>query len=189
MEIIKINYKLSKTVVNFNEIKEESKEMREFLRNINTGKTKLAGFYNKAFAIAHCQVSETPYSFFVVSDEVVNEKMFEKNTIINPQILDAQGDENIKEYDEPCLSFPFRSQKKVKRFDKIRVQYQIASSWLGGLKMIERELTGITSEIFQHEYDHTQARNIFFHTDNPRAWWQLAGEHGELMQSRETEVI
>jgi hypothetical protein len=36
-------------------------------------------------------------------------------------------------------------------------------------------LSGIASEIFQHEYDHTLGKNIFFTSENPVKWWELIG--------------
>jgi len=186
MEIVKIHYKISKPVVSFKEIKSEAEEMCRF---IVTGQFR--GLYNKAFALAHCQVSETPMSFFIVSPDVVNEKMFEDNIIINPEIIDAPLHKNIAasnpssdgktltipnaiEYQEPCMSFPFRHPKRILRYDLIKVRYQIPG--LFGLKTIERELSGVPSQIFQHEFDHTQGKNIFFESEAPVKWWELLGK-------------
>jgi peptide deformylase len=182
MEIIKIHYKVSKPVKHYREIEVEAEFMRRF---IVRGAFK--GLYNKAFAIAHCQVSETPMSFFVVDPNVVKEKMFEDDIIINPEIIvadihkklvDANGHmtviSNTKEYQEPCMSFPYRHPKRIVRFDVIQVRYQIKG--ILGLKTIERELEGIASEIFQHEYDHTQGKNIYFESEVPVKWWELIGK-------------
>jgi peptide deformylase len=195
MEIIKIHYKISKPVVSYKEIKAEVETMRRF---IVLGQFK--GYYNKAFAIAHCQVSETPFAFFVVAPECIKEKMFVDDVIINPQIVEAPlhknigGDpsalkargldpEKIKaktiqvpnaiEYQEMCMSFPFRTPKRITRYDVIKVKYQIPG--LFGFKTIEAELKGIASQIFQHEYDHTQGKNIYFTSETPVKWWELIG--------------
>jgi len=183
MEIIKAHYKVSKPVVSYKEIKKEADELRRF---IVRGQFK--GYYNKAFAIAHAEVSEIPYAFFVVSPDVMVEKMFLGDVIINPQIVEANLTKEIKtpnntgnkifvantiEYQEPCLSFPYRKPKWLTRFDVIRVKYQIKG--LLGFKTIEAELKGIASEIFQHEYDHTQGKNIYFESEAPVKWWELIG--------------
>jgi peptide deformylase len=144
------------------------------------------GFYNKAFAIAHCQVSETPYAFFVVSGELVKEKWFKQQVVINPEILEApdriEGTlpngktifaPNAIEYDEPCMSFPFRKPKKVLRYNKIKIRYQIPT--LFGMKTVVEWCMGVKSEIFQHEYDHTKGENIYFKAENPVKWWELIG--------------
>jgi peptide deformylase len=195
MEIIKIHYKISKPVVSYKEIKAEAEAMRRF---IVLGQFK--GYYNKAFAITHCQVSETPFAFFVVAPECLKEKMFVDDVVINPQIVEAplykniagnpealkkQGldPEKIKaqsikvpnaiEYQEPCMSFPYRTPKRITRYDVIKVKYQTPS--LFGMKTVEAELKGIASEIFQHEFDHTQGKNIYFTSETPVKWWELIG--------------
>jgi len=168
MEIIRVHYNISKPVTAYKEIEKESNELLRFIV-----KGKFKGFYDKAFAIAHCQVSETPYNFFVVSPDVVKEKMFKYQIIINPTIIEANvtksinGIEmsNLLEYKEPCLSFPFRKEKAVVRYDIIKVKYQTPA--ILGLKTIEAQLEGIASEIFQHEVDHCAGINIFFESETP----------------------
>jgi len=195
MELIKIHYKISKPVDSWGQIKDEAKEMLAFVDTPMKHRD-----YNKAHAIAHCQVSETPYAFFVVSGECVRDKLFESRVIINPEILAApthrainqtvepneKGEmaarelpalvmiPNALEYREPCFSFPFRGNKRILRYDRIKVRYRIKTWW--GLKTIERELAGVASQIFQHEYDHTQGKNIFFESECPVKWWELIGK-------------
>ncbi|MFA5300300.1 MAG: peptide deformylase [Lutibacter sp.] len=181
MKIVNIHYKVSKPVSSFKEIKAEVALMERF---IVRGQFK--GYYNKAFAIAHCQVSETPYAFFVVAPECVDEKMFKAQIIINPEIVEAPLNKEITqtngtkitipnaiEYQEPCMSFPYRQPKRVDRYDVIKVKYQIPS--LFGLKTITTQLSGIASEIFQHEFDHLQGKNIYFESETPVKWWELIG--------------
>jgi peptide deformylase len=186
MEIIPTHYKISKPVKSYGEIKKEAEVMRRFIV-----RGQLKGYYNKAFAIAHCQISSTPYAFFVVSPDVMKEKMFKDDVIINPEIVEAplyktvgydehletKGQEikipNFIEYQEPCLSFPFRTPKRLNRYDFIKVRYQVASFF--GLKTVYADLQGIASQIFQHEYDHTQGKNIYFESESPVKWWELIG--------------
>lgn len=195
MEIIKIHYKMSKPVVSWKEIKEQAELMRRFIV-----KGQFKGYYNKAFSIAHCQVSETPYAFFVVSPDVMVEKMFAGDVIINPEIVEAPLYKNIAgdpeqmkkagfnpdqvkaqtirvpnaiEYQEPCMSFPFRTPKRLTRYDAIKVKYQ--THGLMGFKTHEAELKGIASEIYQHELDHLQGKNIYFTSETPVKWWELVG--------------
>jgi peptide deformylase len=188
MKIINIHYKVSKPVAKYSEIKEEAELMKRF---VVRGDFK--GFYNKAFAIAHCQVSETPMSFFVVDPNVVREKIFEDQVIINPEIIAAPlyteenlpediakkvGRDRVKllnaiESEEPCLSFPFRKPKRIRRFNRLIVKYQIKGFL--GLKTIQKEIRGVASQIFQHEYDHTKGKNIYFESKTPVEWWKLIG--------------
>lgn len=187
MEIIPIHYKLSKPVKSYKEIKDDADKLVRFIV-----KGAFKGFYNKAFALSHCQVSETPYAFFVVSPEVVAEKMFKSQVIINPQIIETPAERiirvvnkekaitreakvsNIIYYNEPCMSFPFRKPKQVARFDSIKIKYQVPGFF--GLKTIEEVALGIKSQIFQHETDHLNAKNIYFESENPVKWWDLIGK-------------
>lgn len=202
MKIIKIHYKVSKPVSSFKEIAGQVKELVHFVDN-----GKYEGFYNKAYAIAHTQVSETPYAFFVVANECVTNnpkmkwyKMFADRVIINPKIVEASefreidsNSEELKklgfdpaklkvaklkipntvEYNEMCMSFPFRTPKRIQRYSQITVQYQIKGIF--GLKTIKATLLGIAAEIFQHECDHMQGKNIYFETETPVKWWELLG--------------
>lgn len=68
--------------------------------------------------------------------------------VINPEIVEF-GDE-IVEYEEGCLSIP-GIYKKVKRPEKIKVKYYDEYG-----NLIEKELNGILSRAFQHEYDHIE---------------------------------
>jgi len=188
MEILKIHYKVSKPVSKYKEIKDEVNGILELVDRYNH-----KGLYNKAYAIAHCQVSETPYAFFVVAKEcVVNMpeqqlvKMFKGRVIINPKIIEAplyrdMGDVKLSnpipnsiEYNEMCMSFPYRKPKRILRYDKIVVEYQVPGR-LWGFRKVRATLTGVASEIFQHEYDHTIGKNIYFESETPVKWWELLG--------------
>lgn len=181
MEIVKSNYAISKPVKRYSEIRKEAEEMK---RLVDTSKFK--GYYEAAYAISHCQVSDRPYAFFVVPEYFTKkERLFKHRVFINLQILEAplylkqatiagQGDinaPNSADTEEACMSFPFRMAKKVVRYDKIRVRYQVPV--LGGLFMrtITQWATGLLSQIYQHEYEHALGNNIYFKTETPREWW------------------
>lgn len=185
MKILPIHYKISKPVKSYKEIRSEAKELMDFV-----WRGEFKGLWNKAYAIAHCQVSETPYAFFVVAMEHINSKMFDDQVIINPQILEAptmikikHGNEmvdipNAIDYDEPCMSFPFRQPKRITRYNEIKVRYQVHR--FIGFKTVTRKLSGLASEIFQHEYDHIQGKNIYFESEHPVKWWELIGKDRPL---------
>ncbi len=170
MQIVQNHYTPGKKVENYKEIAEIAKEMIAFTNN---GVPK--GNYDKAYAIAHNQVSEKPFAMFVFSDSAMKEQKWPAQVIINPQIVgalptiqvgvDDKGKpdmrQNVVEYSEGCFSFPFRQPKKVKRFFKIKVKYQIKGK-LWGMKTIEEEIEGLKAHIFQHEFQHTQGKNIYF---------------------------
>lgn len=168
MQIVKNHYTPGKKVESYKEIAEIVKEMIPF---VNNGVPK--GNYDKAFAIAHNQVSEKPFAMFVFSDDAAIEQKWPAQAIINPEIVGALPKidigtkekpdvrSNVVEYSEGCFSFPFRQPKKVRRFYRIKVRYQIKGK-LWGLKDIEEELEGLKAHIFQHEFQHTQGKNIYF---------------------------
>lgn len=60
---------------------------------------------------------------------------------------------------EGCLSYPNHNSIKVKRWKKIRAEYDI---W-DGEKLIHqsRKLKGFTARVFQHEADHQFGRTIY----------------------------
>jgi peptide deformylase len=97
-------------------------------------------------ALAHCQVDQDdPLRFFVLKTGDV---------IINPKILDKSDRvTNI----EGCLNFPFRDDKKISRYNKIKVCYTKNNK----SELIEQELEGIMAFIFQHEIEHFNGKTIY----------------------------
>lgn len=84
---------------------------------------------------------------------------------INPKILET-GDEI--QVQEGCLSFP-NLWLNVKRPDFIKVRYQQISG-----TVVEQELGGLPSRVFQHEFDHLNG--ICFDTKVAKVSLQLAKE-------------
>jgi len=100
---------------------------------------------NGALALAHCQVDhDNPKRFFVA----LNGEVF-----INPKILSKQDSFT---HIEGCMSYPFRGQKKVKRWNKVQVEY-INSE---GETVID-DVEGINACIFQHEIAHMNGISIY----------------------------
>jgi peptide deformylase len=171
MQIVKNHFAPGKQVKKYSEIEAIVEEMIPF---VDGGVLK--GEYDQAYAVAHCQVSEDPFSFFVVGSKYVDGGMWPAHAIINPQILEANStiivgkDEetgkpdrrnNIVEYMEGCFSFPFRKPKRVKRCYRIKVKYQIKGK-LGRLKTVTEEIEGLKAHIYQHEFQHCCGGNIHF---------------------------
>jgi peptide deformylase len=73
-----------------------------------------------------------------------------KKAIINPVILDEEGDEWA--FEEGCLSIP-NIREEVFRAEKIHVRY-FDEEW----NQHEEELDGMKARIFQHEYDHIEGK-------------------------------
>ena len=87
----------------------------------------------------------------------VSEQIFVADTgegpivVVNPQILSRRGSE-IKE--EGCLSIP-GVVLKLKRPQKIRVKYLNQDN-----EIVEREFSGLTARVIQHETDHLKGKLI-----------------------------
>lgn len=174
MEIVPIHYKVSEPVRKYFEIEDDAANMMQML-----DVRGFRGHHAAGYALAHCQVSENPRNFFVLDRALIEDGSFEDRVIINPRILKAPLYEekrkptdlekvlgmnrrpNYKEYEEGCLSFPFRKGKRLNRFNRIKVTYQVKGGWFG-FKRRTRWLDGLASQVFQHEYDHCQGKNIYF---------------------------
>ncbi len=83
-----------------------------------------------------------PYRMFVMGDE---DNLI---SVFNPRIVDYDGEEYYAE--EGCLSYP-GLYVKIKRHNVIRARFTTHDGTTDTIK-----LSGMTSRIFQHEYDHLE---------------------------------
>ena len=103
-----------------------------------------------------------PYSVFVIGDPTNTEGII---PVFNPQILDRSGEQYYAE--EGCLTYP-GLYVKIKRYNQIRTRYTTNANVTDTIK-----LTGITSRIFQHEFDHLEgvrftSRANLYHLDKAK---------------------
>lgn len=154
MQIVPISYLPSQEVLSFAQIKEEAKEMEQYM--IEHGGQTMVALHNM-------QVRATDFkNFFVVNKKLLPLQVItdlESLTIINPRILSYGPKQTMY---EGCASFPHKS-KKGKAVDRsviIKAEYQIPDG--SGLKKITKELTGVAAQIFQHETDHGLGKNIYY---------------------------
>jgi peptide deformylase len=155
MNLIKIHYIKSKEVGGYSQIEKAAADVMQFLDD-NNGKFK--GEYPTTYAIAHAQVTDTPFSFFVVSKAVLDQNLFKHRVIINPVVISG---EDLMVLKEGCMSFPHRKAKNVARYTKLKVQYDVQGI-SGALERITEDLIWPQSQIFQHEADHCNGKNIYF---------------------------
>lgn len=122
-------------------------DLFELLKNIMCEK--------RGLGLSACQIGIMTRAF-VIGDPS------EPNTVIaafNPKIVDSSA--NMEIYEEGCLSFPGLF-VKVKRPIEIRARYADHTG-----KTDTSKFSGLTSRVFQHEYDHlngivyTQRANMF----------------------------
>jgi peptide deformylase len=71
-----------------------------------------------------------------------------KETFINAEMLTENG--GIKPYEEGCLSIPM-VYGNVDREQTIRIRY-----YNDNFELVEKEFTGFTARVIQHEYDHIE---------------------------------
>ncbi|MES2395047.1 MAG: peptide deformylase [Bacteroidota bacterium] len=113
---------------------------------------KPLGRFPYALALAHCQVEHLdPLQFFVTKDAQL---------IINPKILYANR--KGKNQTEGCMSYAFRSEVTVRRYESIQVKYQQLDRE-GNIIEKEQEFTDLMARIFQHEIDHFNTYSIYGH--------------------------
>lgn len=106
--------------------------------------TTLAEFMveNKGMGLAANQVG-IPYDVFVMGDPTNEDSII---PVFNPNILSRSVELYYSE--EGCLTYP-GLYVKIKRYNIIRTRYTTHENITDTIK-----LSGISSRIFQHEYDH-----------------------------------
>lgn len=120
----------------------------------------------KGLGLAANQVG-IPKRFFIL-DVAQKEGNPELMVFINPEILEAQGKVT---YEEGCLSIP-GYYAKIERFSHLWIR----AHNLDG-NPFEKELSGLSAIVFQHEYDHIEGvlfidrlslikQNLF------KRWWK-----------------
>ena len=100
--------------------------------------------HHNGIGISANQIGIWERAFAMVKDIENNEVM----VCFNPRIIKSYSEE--VEMEEGCLSYP-ELFLKVKRPDKIVVKYEDEDKNTHKLK-----LSGLTSRVFQHEYDHME---------------------------------
>lgn len=109
-----------------------------------------AGKYPHAYAIAHVQVEDgDPMRAFITHAGDV---------IMNPEILEK--DEKVF-HKEGCMTWPFRGIVKTRRYNKIKVSYQILKADKEEVENITEWLTGLDAFIFQHEIGHFDLNTLY----------------------------
>ena len=156
MKVIPIHYTPSLPVTNWLAIEQEANEMTRLVRD-----------QGEMYALHHCQVSEKPFNFFVIADVEMLLPIIEdlgSRFIVNPRIISSLGGSEM-DVIEGCVSFPYRKQKYVNRAMIIRVEYDIPDPTApGGLAHKEKEVERVVAQIFQHEADHAEGKNIYFNS-------------------------
>lgn len=169
MKIVKNHYKVSKRVKRYSQIASDVEEMAVMCDNGVKN-----GLYDQAFALAHAQVSNDPFAFFVVNKNYIAKDGWPARAIINPEIISAPIEicigkladgtkdmrKNFLHVAEGCFSFPYRKPKKVSRYFRIKVRFQYRG-FLGLLWTKRQWIEGAQAHVFQHELQHIKGGNIY----------------------------
>lgn len=148
MKIIVPHKNPSALVKSWGQIKKDAKAIDQMMKDAD-----YSGKWKDAYAIQHAQVAEHPFNFFVINPKILE---FKHSVIINPRIV-GKDDKMMKR--EACMSYPFRNTVRVRRYAKIKVEFQVKG--LLGLKEKVEDLEGFIAEVFQHEIDHAHSRYIY----------------------------
>jgi len=129
------------------------------------GKNSHKNFYFVAPVIVNAQILETPEKIEanIPKRELVKD---ERGKLTGTKIVVNKGEvTNLIDVPEACMSFVHRTQKNIKRYYRIKVKYQIPASFLGikYLKTKVEVVEGLKAHIFQHEIDHSQGKNMYYH--------------------------
>ena len=136
---------LSKCCVYVSNEPDEVKEIKTLIQNMF-----LTMYHYGGVGLSANQVGVTK-RVFVMDTSNSGQK---RRAFVNPQILDAVGEERYK---EGCLSFP-NVFAFVKRAAKITVR-----AWDEEGKEFQLDLTGIDAVCFQHELDHLDGVTFYDH--------------------------
>ncbi len=163
MKLVPIHYKISQPVKVWDQIKTQAERLVEYIK---TGE-----FTETPMAFSHCQVSEQPWAFFVANADLVKNGKLPHQIIVNAVIRKREGNEIPML--EGCMSFPFRKAKNVQRYPYVEVFYMIPDKPVPecfnvpcSFKVQAGEYDGVIAELFQHETDHSNGKNIYF--DKPK---------------------
>ena len=147
--IIPPHHKIAVPVKNYKEIRKDA----ELMVKLVDGRFK--GHWKSALAISHAQVSENPKTFFALN---IKYALYFKlpRIVINPKIIRGWDEKIVK---EGCMDFQKEKAVKIKRFNKVEVEYLKPTFF--GLKPMRGEFEDIMAWMFQHELLHFEGKNIY----------------------------
>jgi len=158
MDVIKAHYTPSMKVENWLQIEDEAQEMAKFIDSHEYGP-----FKSEMFALHHAQVFLPSFNFFVLNPKWLGQEIEELGSrfIVNPTIITEMAESKMP-VNEGCVSFPHRKDKIMDRYMIVIVGYDVPNPKGAGLVHKEKEVSRILAQIFQHECEHGQGKNIYY---------------------------
>jgi peptide deformylase len=175
LHLLPIHYTPSANVTDYTELVRQVTE--DFIAWVWAENGNLQRDPREGWAFSHCQVSETPLNLFVVDDWLVEKKFFPGAAIFNSRITQTcfppasqlngkpTGDEQLSVH-EGCMSFPFKSLKKVMRWPILEVEYDYVKD--GKLEHAKEIVAGLKGQLFQHAIDHSMGENIYYNVNRSK---------------------
>jgi peptide deformylase len=112
---------------------------------------------SKGVGLAAPQINKAIRLFVIDSQRMYDDEPNEglREVFINPEIIEEKGE--MWAYEEGCLSIP-GIREDVNRKASVRIRYLNRD-----FKPMEREFTGLTARVIQHEYDHIEGKLFIDH--------------------------
>jgi hypothetical protein len=126
------------------------------------GRNVYKNYYFPSQIIVNARILSTPEKIMANKPE---RKVEEKNGEVSSTISIKETEvSNVIAVPEGCMSFPLKKEKTIKRFYRIKVQYQYPVYLFGFvfLKTRTEWCEAVKAHIFQHECEHLQAKNMHY---------------------------
>ena len=138
---------------------------KEFVKNYAIDQRDLStrnktNFWFPSQIIYNAEILESPEKVekLISTRELVDPT--DKKNLETKIIHKEQFIPNVIDVYESCSSFPYKKAKRIQRYYRIKVRYQI-KKWYG-FKTITEWVEGVKAHTFQHEIQHSTGRNIFY---------------------------
>jgi hypothetical protein len=153
LHLLPIHYTPSANVTDYTELVRQVTE--DFIAWVWAENGNLPRDPREGWAFSHCQVSETPLNLFT-------QTCFPPASQLNGK---PTGDEQLSVH-EGCMSFPFKSLKKVMRWPILEVEYDYVKD--GKLEHAKEIVAGLKGQLFQHAIDHSMGENIYYNVNRSK---------------------
>lgn len=134
---------------------------KELVREEGEGATKLS-FIFPARAIWNAEIISAPVK--VTRKMPKREVKYENHQAHVEMSLEEKEVMNLYMVKEACMSFPYRNEKNVERYFRIKVKYQIVEKGLFNrdkITTVTEWVEGLKAHIFQHEIQHFKGEEIY----------------------------
>jgi hypothetical protein len=142
---------------------EDPRAMFVVTKELTAGKND-EKYYFPSQIIMNARILEAPTSIkklFPKREHYKDEKGKMRSRFVKSQ----RDFSNLVQYPEGCMSFPNRTAKLTGRYFRVKVRYQYPVTFFGLTILWRRTewVEGLKAHIFQHELQHFDGRNMYYH--------------------------